>query len=58
MSLGGEVIALGDAEIRVIADNGTWLIAPTLVLHYVVSHRYCPPRAFIDAVVRASFADP
>jgi hypothetical protein len=43
---------LGDAEIRVVGKDGTWLIAPTLVLHYVTEHAYRPPAEFIDAVSR------
>jgi hypothetical protein len=47
---------LGDAEIRVVGKDGTWLIAPTLVLHYVTEHAYRPPAEFIDAVSRGRFA--
>jgi hypothetical protein len=39
---GSESFPLGDAEVRVVAKNGTWLVAPTLVLHYVTEHRYRP----------------
>ena len=52
----GESVSLGDAEIRVVGKDGTWLIAPTLVLHYVTEHAYRPPAEFIDAVSRGRFA--
>jgi hypothetical protein len=28
-------------------------VAPVLVLHYVLEHRYLPPREFVDAVLKA-----
>jgi hypothetical protein len=52
----GESVLLGDAEIRVAAADGTWLIAPTLVLHYVTDHAYQPPPEFIEAVSAGRFA--
>jgi hypothetical protein len=51
----GESLAVGDAEIRVVAKDGTWLIAPTLVLHYVTEHAYRPPLEFIEAVASGRF---
>ncbi|WP_129842722.1 hypothetical protein [Streptomyces sp. RFCAC02] len=50
-AVGGVPVTLGTAEVRVAAPDGTLLIAPTLVLHYVTAHRYRPPDAFIDAVM-------
>jgi hypothetical protein len=50
------LLPLGDAEIRVVAQDGTWLIAPTLVLHDVTAHGYQPPPEFIDAVSSGRFA--
>jgi hypothetical protein len=44
-------IALGSAEVRVVSHDGSWLIAPNLILHYVKDHSYLPPRAFIEAVL-------
>lgn len=40
---------LGFAEIHVRVD-GLVLAAPTLVVHYIDTHRYLPPQAFLDAV--------
>jgi hypothetical protein len=31
---------LGDAEIRVVAEGSKVFVAPTLVINYVVEHRY------------------
>jgi hypothetical protein len=41
----------GTGEIRVVGTaSGITYVAPVLVLHYVVAHRYLPPQEFIDAV--------
>lgn len=52
----GKSVVLGDAEIHVLAKNGTWLVAPTLVAHYVVDHAYLPPPEFIEAVMSGRVA--
>lgn len=48
--VGGSELSLGGAEVRVVAEDGSWLIAPDLVLHYVTDHGYRPPEPFIEAV--------
>jgi hypothetical protein len=45
-----------DAEIRVVASDGVWLVAPTLMLHYVTEHAYEPPPEFIAALTAGPFA--
>ncbi|MBI0376299.1 hypothetical protein JBE27_08430, partial [Streptomyces albiflaviniger] len=40
----GTEVTLGGAEIRLLARDGRWLIAPNLVLHYVAAPGYLPPR--------------
>lgn len=47
-------IALGFAEIRVEHEDGTRFAAPNLIYHYVVDHRYQPPKPFIEAVLRTA----
>jgi hypothetical protein len=42
---------LGDAELRVVAEDGTWLAAPNLVYHYVRDHHYAPSAVFVEAVL-------
>jgi hypothetical protein len=42
---------LGDAELRVVAEDGTWLAAPNLVYHYVRDHHYAPPAVFVEAAL-------
>ena len=54
---GAESVVLGDAEVRVVAEDGSWFVAPTLALHYVVEHGYRPPDPFVRAVIRGEFAD-
>ena len=51
VDIGGRKAMLGNAEIRVISENGTILTAPNLVLHYVDRHRYLPPAEFVEAVL-------
>ncbi|TDC09207.1 hypothetical protein E1265_32445 [Streptomyces sp. 8K308] len=46
----GRRVLLGSAEVRVADVDGAWLIAPTLVYHYVTAHAYLPPDAFVAAV--------
>jgi hypothetical protein len=48
----GRAAVLGDAEIRVVAEDGKVFVAPTLILHYVVEHSYQPPGEFVQAVSR------
>lgn len=48
----GYEIKLGDAEIRVIDKKEDCVYAaPTLILHYIISHNYLPPSEFINAVI-------
>jgi hypothetical protein len=42
---------IGNGQIRVRGRFGVWYAAPTMVHHYVLVHRYQPPRAFIRAVM-------
>ncbi|TDC10166.1 hypothetical protein E1265_31610 [Streptomyces sp. 8K308] len=56
IEVGGEKVLLGTAEVRVIAKTGEWLIAPTLVHHYVTRHRYLPPPEFVEAVLAGRVA--
>ncbi|HEX7590779.1 MAG TPA: hypothetical protein VF375_02420 [Candidatus Limnocylindrales bacterium] len=51
MTSTGVEIALGDREIIVTADDGTRHIAPSLICHYVLEHRYQPPAEFMAAVL-------
>ncbi|MCA9938301.1 MAG: hypothetical protein KC418_06645 [Anaerolineales bacterium] len=47
----GESRRLGAAEIRVFAPDGRVYAAPDLIYHYVAVHGYCPPDAFVTAVL-------
>ncbi|WP_233580706.1 DUF7919 family protein [Streptomyces triticirhizae] len=51
IEVAGEEVLLGNAEVAVVAASGGWLIAPTLVHHYVTRHRYRPPEEFVEAVL-------
>lgn len=48
----GSVI-LGMGEIHVRASSGRIFSAPSLVIHYIVKHRYCPPLEFQEAVLES-----
>jgi hypothetical protein len=50
IEVGGQEVTLGAAEIRVVTQDGRWLIAPNLVHHYITAHSYLPPAEFIEAV--------
>lgn len=45
-------VQLGSYEIRVIdKNNGVIYAAPNLIIHYIINHKYMPPKEFIDAVI-------
>ena len=46
-------VSLGMGEFHVEAADGTIFSAPSLVLHYIIAHKYQPPTEFIDAVRRS-----
>jgi hypothetical protein len=46
--------AVGDAEIRVLGVDGETFAAPTMIVHYVAAHGYCPPAGFQSAVLRTA----
>ncbi|TDC73499.1 hypothetical protein [Streptomyces hainanensis] len=54
--IGGESVMLGTAEVRVVSATGEWLVAPTLVHHYVTHHGYLPPPDFVEAVLAGRVA--
>lgn len=43
-------VYLGTGEIRVKSATGTHYSAPTMVVHYIIRHRYRPPEEFLLAV--------
>lgn len=42
---------LGDAEVWVDGGDQVWFAAPSLVYHYVVTHKYQPPKEFVRAIL-------
>ncbi len=40
-------LLLGHAEVRIPVRPGTMYAAPTLIWHYITTHRYRPPDDFI-----------
>ncbi|SOD60455.1 hypothetical protein SAMN06297387_102136 [Streptomyces zhaozhouensis] len=53
MRVAGEDVLLGNSEVVAVAADGTWLVAPSLIHHYVTRHRYRPPEEFVEAVLAA-----
>jgi hypothetical protein len=46
----GRCMALGSAEIRVVAIRGRVYAAPNLIYHYIKDCSYLPPQEFLDAL--------
>jgi hypothetical protein len=46
----GYRLLLGSSEIRVLSKTGEIYAAPTLIYHYVRTHRYRPPDEFLHAL--------
>jgi len=55
IELHGRSRALGDAEIWVVGSDGVLLCAPNMIVHYVQSHHYRPPKQFIEALTERRF---
>ncbi len=47
----------GSGEFRVIHDDGTVFVAPSLIAHYIEQHSYLPPSVFVDAVAAGRFVE-
>ncbi|MEU9048528.1 MULTISPECIES: hypothetical protein [unclassified Kitasatospora] len=47
----GDLLYMGNGEIRVPGAAGEVFAAPTLIAHYVASHSYLPPPSFIKSVL-------
>ncbi|MEW6206883.1 MAG: hypothetical protein AB1631_00845 [Acidobacteriota bacterium] len=47
----GRAIGFGSGEIRVRGRGRIRYAAPTLIYHYIETHRYLPPQEFIEAVL-------
>jgi hypothetical protein len=46
----GHDIEVGNGEIQLMGEGDTVYVAPTMIFHYIVDHRYLPPEEFIEAV--------
>lgn len=53
----GEVF-LGNGEIHVVGKSGETYSAPTLIIHYITAHAYCPPQVFLDAAMETAVSGP
>lgn len=47
----GRTLFLGNWELWIPSANHTVFAAPALIIHYVESHKYCPPDEFISAIM-------
>lgn len=44
-------------DLIVVAPDGTWYHAPTMIIHYVTEHGYSPPEEFVAAISAGRFID-
>lgn len=49
---GDEVLRVGFGEIRVFGADEEVYAAPNLIYHYVATHHYLPPEAFVASVLQ------
>lgn len=47
----------GSGELRVLGDEETCYVAPSLIAHYIDAHRYLPPPVFVEAVAAGRFLE-
>lgn len=47
-------IPYGNGEIRVAGLSGILYASPTMIIHYIVSHRYLPPDDYLDGLLKPS----
>jgi hypothetical protein len=50
----GQVRKLGSAEIWVTSSAGVTYASPDLILHYIESHEYLPPKEYLQAISQFS----
>ena len=49
---------IGSCEIWIPSlDVGAYFAAPSLVIHYISEHNYCPPKSFVDAVLQLNLEE-
>lgn len=50
----GTHYVMGMSEIWIPKNDrcDRWFACPSLILHYIEDHQYCPPAEFIDAVIQ------
>ena len=58
MSFEGRRLHVGNGEVCVSGPDGRWYTAPTLVAHYVMTHKYAPPEQFVSGVLTAAASIP
>lgn len=56
MEIGGQMVRLGSAEIRIVGEQDIFA-APDLLPHYITAHDYVPPTEFIEAIMRGAGVD-
>lgn len=52
----GKKALLGNAELWIPNGKDEFLVAPTLIVHYIEVHEYAPPSIFIDALKQLDLA--
>jgi len=54
----GREKVLGASEIWIGGKDAVFYAAPSMIIHYVLEHQYCPPVEYIDAVMTANLNAP
>ena len=51
LKIGEKTIQVGQRNLFVPGSGGSVYVAPSLIIHYIVEHQYCPPEVFQEAVM-------
>lgn len=46
------------SQLRIPLAEGGYLVAPSMIHHFIVGHQYSPPKQFWDAVEQFDLAAP
>jgi hypothetical protein len=53
-----EELLVGMSELWIPKSKGEYLVAPSLILHFIADHQYSPPQSFWDAVKQFDLSAP
>jgi len=53
LTYSGMTVTLGSANLLVPATGMHVFVAPSMIVHYIDAHEYCPPAVYREAVLRS-----